>query len=102
MLIGHYQYLEDHERVPFGPALVARGTRERFAPILTTALTTATAMLPLVFLGKVAGLEVVHPIAVVILGGVLTATVFSLYVVPALYASLGGGREPELGLVDAA
>jgi Cu/Ag efflux pump CusA len=38
----------------------------------------------------------------VILGGVLTATVFSLYVVPALYASLGGGREAELGLVDAA
>jgi CzcA family heavy metal efflux pump len=98
MLVSHYHYLEDHERVPFGPDLVARGTRERFAPILTSAVTTAVAMLPLVVLGKIAGLEVIHPIAVVILGGLVTATVFSLYIVPALYVRLGGGREPDLGL----
>ena len=102
MLVTHYQYLEDHGGEPFGPGLVARGTRERFAPILTTALTTAGAMLPLVVLGKVAGLEIVHPIAVVILGGTVTATVFSLYIVPALYATFGGRREPDLGLADAA
>jgi Cu/Ag efflux pump CusA len=102
MLITHYQYLEDHEGEPFGPGLVTRGTRERFGPILTTALTTAGAMLPLVVLGNVAGLEIVHPIAVVILGGTVTATVFSLYIVPALYARFGGRREPDLGLADAA
>ena len=102
MLIAHYQYLEDHEREPFGPALVARGTRERFAPILTTAVTTAAAMLPLVVLGKIAGLEIVHPIAAVILGGLVTATVFSLYIVPAVYVRFGGRREPDLGLADAA
>jgi Cu/Ag efflux pump CusA len=102
MLVSHYQYLEDHEHEPFGPGLVARGTRERFAPILTTALTTAAVMLPLVVLGKVAGLEIVHPIAVVILGGTVTATVFSLYIVPALYVTFGGRREPDLGLADVA
>jgi Cu/Ag efflux pump CusA len=101
MLITHYQYLEDHEHEPFGLGLVARGTRERFAPILTTGLTTAAVMLPLVVLGKVAGLEIVHPIAVVLLGGVVTATVFSLYIVPALYVQLGGRREPDLGLAPA-
>jgi len=102
MLVTHYQYLEEHGRVPFGPDLVARGTRERFAPIMTTALITAVAMLPLVALGNIAGLEIVHPIAVVLLGGLVTATVFSLYVVPALYVRLGGQREPDLGLADEA
>jgi CzcA family heavy metal efflux pump len=102
MLVTHYQYLEDHEREPFGPGLVARGSRERFAPILTTALTTAAAMVPLVVLGKIAGLEIIHPIAAVILGGLVTATLFSLYIVPALYVRWGGGREPDLGLTDVA
>ena len=100
MLVAHYQYLEDHEHEPFAPALVARGSRERFAPILTTALNTAVAMLPLVALGKIAGLEIIHPIAVVLLGGLVTATVFSLYIVPALYLRLGGRREPDLGLTE--
>jgi len=100
MLVAHYQYLEDHQHEPFGPALVARGSRERFAPILTTALTTAVAMLPLVVLGKIAGLEIIHPIAVVTLGGLVTATLFSLYIVPALYVRLGGRREADLGLAE--
>ncbi len=98
MLIAHYQHLEDDAGVPFGPELIRRGTRERFASIVTTMATTAAAMVPLVVLGNVAGLEIVHPIAVVILGGLVTATVFSLYVVPALYASFGARREPDLGL----
>jgi CzcA family heavy metal efflux pump len=102
MLIKHYQYLEEHEGEPFGPGLVLRGTRERFAPILVTVVTTAAAMVPLIVLGKIAGLEIVHPIAVVILGGLVTATVFNLHVVPALYLRFGGRREPDLGLADAA
>jgi CzcA family heavy metal efflux pump len=101
MLIKHYQHLEEHEGEPFGPALVRRGTRERFAPILVTAVTTAAAMLPLVVLGDIAGLEIVHPIAVVILGGLVTGTLFSLHIVPALYLRFGGRREPDLGLAAA-
>ena len=63
-----------------------------------TALTTAAAMLPLVLLGNIAGLEIVHPIAVVILGGLVSATLFNLYLVPALYLRFGAGREPDLDL----
>jgi Cu/Ag efflux pump CusA len=100
MLIKHYQRLEEQEGEPFGPALVLRGTRERFAPIVITALTTAAAMLPLVVLGDLAGLEIVHPIAVVILGGLVTATMFTLHVVPALYLRFGAKREADLGLAE--
>ncbi len=99
MLIRHYQHLEEQEGEPFGPGLVLRGTRERFAPILITAASTAAAMVPLVVLGDIAGLEIVHPIAVVILGGLVTATLFSLHVVPALYLRFGTKREPDLGLL---
>jgi CzcA family heavy metal efflux pump len=101
VLIKHYQHLEEQEGVPFGAALVLRGTRERFAPIVITAVTTAAAMVPLVLLGGLAGLEIVHPIAVVILGGIVTATVFNLHVVPALYLRVGAKREADLGLVPA-
>jgi Cu/Ag efflux pump CusA len=99
VLIKHYQRLEEQEGEPFGSALVLRGTRERFAPIVITAATTAAAMVPLVVLGDLAGLEIVHPIAVVILGGLVTATVFTLHVVPALYMRFGAKREADLGLL---
>lgn len=98
MLIRHYQHLEIEEGVPFGPDLVERGTRERFAPILVTAFTTAAAMVALLMLGNVAGLEIVHPIAAVILGGLVTSTVFTLHIVPALYQRFGANREPDLAL----
>jgi CzcA family heavy metal efflux pump len=100
MLIKHYQHLEEQDGVPFGPELVLRGTRERFAPIVITAITTAAAMLPLVVLGNIAGLEIVHPIAVVILGGLVTTTIFNLHVVPALYLRFGAKREADLGLAE--
>ena len=102
MLIRHYQELEEHDGMPFGPELVRRGTADRFAPILVTSLITATAMLPLVALGNQTGLEMVHPITAVMLGGLVTATVFSLYVVPALYLTFGVRHEPDLVLGDAA
>jgi len=101
MLIKHYQHLEDHEGQAFGPELVVRGTQERFGPILATAVITAAAMVPLVVLGNITGLEIVHPIAVVILGGLVTSTLVTLHVVPAIYARAGGRREPDLGLGDA-
>jgi CzcA family heavy metal efflux pump len=100
MLVRHYQDLEEHEGMPFGPDLVRRGTEGRFAPILVTTLITAAAMLPLVILGNRTGLEIVHPIAAVMLGGLVTATVFSLYVLPALYLKFGVRRESDLGLAE--
>lgn len=101
MLVRHYQRLEEDQGEPFGPGLVLRGTRERFTPIVSTVVITAAAMIPLVVLGNIAGLELVHPIATVLLGGLVTTTLFSLHVVPALYVRFGARREPDLGLTDA-
>jgi hypothetical protein len=80
-----------------------RGARDRLAPILMTASATAFAMLPLVVLGNRQGYEVVHPMAIVVLGGLVTSTLLSLFVVPALYLRFGGGgpssMAPELELL---
>jgi CzcA family heavy metal efflux pump len=85
MLISHYQHLERYEGEPFGPGLVLRGARERLAPILMTALASAFALLPLVVAGEIPGHEIEHPMAVVIMGGLVTSTLLNLVVVPSLY-----------------
>jgi CzcA family heavy metal efflux pump len=95
LLIRHYQHLEQHEGETFGPGLVLRGTRERLRPILTTAAATAVALLPLVYFGGIPGLEIEHPMAVVMLGGLVTATLVNLFVVPALYVVFGSSPELE-------
>jgi CzcA family heavy metal efflux pump len=96
VLIKHFQHLEQREGAGFGPELVLRGAQEQFAPILTTVVTTAAAFLPLVLFGDIAGLEVAHPMAVVVLGGLVTSTLLYLFVVPALYLSFGSSPEPEV------
>ncbi len=93
MLMSHYQHLEREEGEPFGPGLVLRGARERLAPILMTALATALALVPLVVKGSVPGHEIEHPMAVVILGGLVTSTLLNLFVVPSLYLRFGRGRQ---------
>ena len=85
MLVSHYRHLEAEEGVPFGRELVLRGAEERLAPILMTTLTTWLALLPLVLSGVKPGHEVEHPMAVVILGGLVTSALVNLFVVPALY-----------------
>ena len=95
MLISRYRNLE-REGENFGAELVQRGTRERSAPILMTAVTTALAFLPLALFGNIAGLEIVRPMAMVILGGLVTTTLFTLVGIPAMYVLFGAAREPEL------
>jgi Cu/Ag efflux pump CusA len=96
MLISHYQHLEREEGMPFGPALVLRGARERLAPILMTALATLFALAPLVFRNQVFGFEIVRPMAVVILGGLITSTLVSLFALPPLYLQFAPGAQPEV------
>jgi CzcA family heavy metal efflux pump len=95
LLISHFQDLERNEGETFGPALVQRGARERLGPILTTALALAAVALPFVILGSRPGLEIVNPMAVVMLGGIVTTTFLSLFVLPTLYVRFGAAR-PEL------
>jgi CzcA family heavy metal efflux pump len=92
LLINHCQYLEEHEGMPFGRELVLRGARERLAPILMTSLATGLALVPLVVLGTRPGHEIEHPLAVVILGGLFTSTLLSLFVLPSLYLRFGHRR----------
>ncbi|MBA2598142.1 MAG: efflux RND transporter permease subunit [Chloroflexia bacterium] len=92
MMISHYQHLEREEGEEFGPALILRGAKERLAPILMTALATGLALVPLVVKGSIPGHEIEHPMAVVILGGLVTSTLLNLFIVPALYLKFGRGR----------
>ncbi len=93
MLINHFQHLEREEGEPFGPALVIRGARERLSPILMTALATGLALIPLVVAGDIPGHEIEHPMAIVILGGLVTSTLLNLFVMPSLYLRFGRGAD---------
>lgn len=93
MLINHYQHLEAYEGETFGRALVRRGSQERVAPILMTALTTGLALIPLAIAGDLPGHEIEHPMAIVILGGLVTSTLLNLFIVPSLYLRFGKGRD---------
>src|SRR5207249_4183444 len=73
-------------------ALVVRGAKERLAPILMTASATGLALVPLAIAGNLPGHEVEHPMALVILGGLVTSTLLNLFVLPSLYLRFGKGR----------
>ncbi len=96
-LVSRYRHLARSDGESFGAGLVERATREQSAPILMSALAIALTILPLTFFGNIAGLELVHPMAIVVLGGLVTATVFSLVGVPAMYLLFGPARELEFG-----
>jgi len=85
LLVREYQHLERDGVETFGDELVLRGTRERLLPTVVSALGTIVALAPLVLMGDVAGLEIARPMAIVMLGGVLTSTLLVLLVLPALY-----------------
>jgi Cu/Ag efflux pump CusA len=97
MLISHYQHLEEFEGEPFGPGLVLRGARERVAPIMMTALTAGLALVPLAIAGNLPGHEIEHPMAIVILGGLVTSTLVNLFIVPSLYLRFGKDRHWHSG-----
>jgi CzcA family heavy metal efflux pump len=89
MLVSHYRHLEDHEGEVFGQDMVRRGSEERIAPIMMTALATGLALLPLIISGQKPGHEVEYPLAVVILGGLVTSTLLNLFLLPPLYLKFG-------------
>jgi CzcA family heavy metal efflux pump len=96
LLINHFQHLEEVEGEPFGTELVLRGARERLSPILMTSLATGLAVVPLVVLGSRPGYEIEYPLAVVIIGGLLTSTLLNLFLVPSLYLRFGRRGERRL------
>jgi Cu/Ag efflux pump CusA len=97
LMITHFQDLERHEGETFSPGLILQGARERVLPILVTALATGLAVLPFAVLGEMPGYELVHPLAVVVLGGLVTSTLLTLLVVPPLYLHVTAGLPANLG-----
>ena len=85
LLVNHYQRLMEMENKPLHEAIVT-GSMERLVPILMTALTAALAVIPIIMKGDSPGNEILAPLSVVILGGLLTSTFLNLFIIPAGYA----------------
>ncbi len=98
-LVIHYQHLEVERGERFGSELVLRGSGERIAPTVMTTLTTALALLPFVILGNLPGLEIVRPMSIIIIGGLVISTLLNLFALPALYLRYGASREVDLELL---
>jgi CzcA family heavy metal efflux pump len=96
VLISQFQQLERREGQAFGAELVLNGARERLAPILMTSLATAVALIPFVIFGDIPGLEIVYPMAVVILGGLATSLLLNLFIIPTLYLRFGASPAPAV------
>jgi HME family heavy-metal exporter len=90
--ISHYINLALHEGEHFGRDLVIRGSLERLTPVLMTALSAGLALVPLLFGAGEPGREILHPVAVTIFGGLLSATVLDTLLTPILF--LAFGRRP--------
>ncbi len=90
--ISHYINLALFEGETFGRALVVRGTLERLTPVLMTALSAGVALVPLMIDADEPGKEILHPVAVTIFGGLITATLLDAFLTPVLF--LRFGRKP--------
>ena len=98
--VSHYINLALHESMPFGRELVVRGSLERMTPVLMTALSAGFALIPLMVDASAPGKEILHPVAITIFGGLVTATLLDALLTPALF--LRYGRKPLDRLLHAA
>lgn len=89
MMISHYLHLMRHEGEGFTRRMVIRGTLERLVPVLMTALAAGIGLIPLVLAADQPGKEILHPVAVVIVGGLISSTLLDMAVTPAMFWLLG-------------
>lgn len=89
MMISHYLHLLKYEGEVFNREMIIRGSQERLVPVMMTAFVASLALLPLVFAKGQPGSEVLHPVAVVIVGGLLSSTILDIVVTPALFFRFG-------------
>jgi HME family heavy-metal exporter len=105
--ISHYINLALRERMPFGRDLVVRGSLERLTPVLMTALAASVALVPLLIDAATPGKEILHPVAVTIFGGLISATLLDMVLTPVLFLRYGERhlerlRRDAAGSVDSA
>ncbi len=96
--VSHYINLALHEGMPFGPDLVMRGSLERLTPVLMTALSAGVALVPLMIDAGAPGKEILHPVAITIFGGLVSATLLDTFLTPVLF--LRYGEKPLKRLID--
>ena len=99
--ISHYINLVLHEGETFGRKMIVRGSLERLTPVLMTALSAGFALLPLMIGADAPGKEILHPVAIVIFGGLITSTLLDTLLTPVLFLRYGAKPLARLGAVQA-
>jgi HME family heavy-metal exporter len=99
--ISHYINLVLHEGETFGRAMIVRGSLERLTPVLMTALAAGFALLPLMIGADAPGKEILHPVAIVIFGGLITSTLLDTVLTPILFLRYGAEPLARLRAVHA-
>ncbi|MBG7608132.1 MAG: efflux RND transporter permease subunit [Verrucomicrobia bacterium] len=89
MMISHYLHLMRHEGEGFTKQMIIRGTKERLVPVVMTALSAGIALVPFVLAGDQPGKEILHPVAVVIVGGLVSSSFLDMAVTPAIFWLVG-------------
>ena len=89
MMISHYIHLVQHEGEVFGDKMIIRGSLERMVPVLMTALVAAFALIPLTLDPTAPGKEILYPVAIVILGGLVSSTLLDMIVTPVVFKMFG-------------
>ncbi|MGL4464299.1 MAG: efflux RND transporter permease subunit, partial [Planctomycetia bacterium] len=100
LLVTHYFHLMKEEGMPFTQETILRGSLERLAPVLMTALTAGIGLIPLVLGGKKPGLEILYPVSTVILGGLITSTFCEFLIHPGLFWRFSGKDAERLARAE--
>ncbi len=102
MMISHYLHLMRHEGEGFTRKMIIRGTKERLVPVLMTALSAGIGLIPLVLAADQPGKEILHPVAVVIVGGLISSTFLDMAITPAMFWLIGRKAAAKAIRLDAA